>query len=50
MAADVDPQGREAMKNPFKLDESQAAEWQEKFRELAQQRVDEEVIRGRTTG
>ncbi len=32
------------MKNPFKLDESQAADWQQKFRELAQQHVDEEVI------
>lgn len=32
------------MKNPFKLDESQAAEWREKLRELAQQPVDEEVI------
>ena len=32
------------MKNPFQLDEAQAAEWREKFRELAQQHVDEDVI------
>jgi hypothetical protein len=32
------------MKNPFKLNEAQAAGWQEKFRDLAQQHVDEDVI------
>jgi hypothetical protein len=32
------------MKNPFKMDEAQTAEWQEKFNGLAAERVDEEVL------
>src|SRR6059036_1516237 len=32
------------MRNPFKLDEAPAEEWKQKFRDLAQQQVDEEVI------
>ena len=32
------------MKNPFRLDEAKAAEWQEKFRQLGAEQVDEEVI------
>jgi hypothetical protein len=32
------------MKNPFQLDESKVAEWQEKFKALAGEQVDEEVI------
>jgi hypothetical protein len=32
------------MKNPFQLDEAEAAEWRKKFRELAREHVDEDVI------
>jgi hypothetical protein len=32
------------MRNPFSLDDQQAEEWKQKFRELAQAHVDEEVI------
>jgi hypothetical protein len=32
------------MRNPFQIDEAKAAEWQQKFNDLAAERVDEEVI------
>ncbi len=32
------------MRNPFKMDDAQAAEWQERFNGLAAERVDEEVL------
>lgn len=32
------------MKNPFEIDEAQAEEWKQKFKELAQSQIDEEVV------